>query len=87
MTGRIATNNTVTLEGYVHCCRLMLKGMLEEKASLISYLANGSNSPPSWDDCYGVILVIMMPSIHFLSFLCIVFQAGKANCLLLFLYS
>lgn len=55
MTGRIPTTNTVTIEGYVHCCRIMLKGMLEEKASLISYLANGLSSPPSLNDCYMVI--------------------------------
>jgi hypothetical protein len=54
MTGQIATNNTVTIEGYIHCAAVMNKGMLEDKATQLMYLAKGRKGDTTFEECFNV---------------------------------
>ena len=54
MTGQISTNNTVTFEGYVHCAAVMIKGMLEDQAVQLIYMAKGRRGEASYEECFEV---------------------------------
>ena len=54
MTGQIATNNTVTFDGYIHCAAVMIKGMLEDKATQLIYLAKGKKGVATFEECFKV---------------------------------
>lgn len=54
MTGQIATNNTVTFDGYIHCAAVMIKGMLEDKATQLIYLAKGKKGVATFEECFNV---------------------------------
>lgn len=56
MTGQIPTNNTVTFDGYIHCAATMIKGMLEDQAVELMYLAKGAKGAVSYDECSFVSL-------------------------------
>ena len=47
MTGQINTVNSITFEGFVHSAAIMIKGLLEDKASQFMYLASGKRNSAS----------------------------------------
>ncbi|XP_046638817.1 MTOR-associated protein MEAK7-like isoform X1 [Daphnia pulicaria] len=59
MTGQIATNNTVTIEGYIHCAAVMNKGMLEDKATQLMYLAKGRKGDTTFEECFNFSIQII----------------------------
>jgi len=70
MTGQIATNNTVTFDGYIHCAAVMIKGMLEDKATQLIYLAKGKKGVATFEECFNVCNWVYFSWVfHYLSYI------------------
>ena len=68
MTGQINTIHSITLEGYVHCASVMIKGLPEDRADQLLYLSTGRrDSSATASEIQWLIERIIGTGFHLLS--------------------